>query len=54
MKKVMGLRGTNGLLQKSRGDVKYSTGNVVSNVLILCVVSGVRCIAFPLSKSCNV
>ena len=28
------------LLQNSHGDVKRSTGNTVSKILILCVVSG--------------
>ena len=35
---MKGLTSTNWLLQNSHGDVKYSTGNVVNNVLELCVV----------------
>ena len=39
MKKVMGLRSTNWKLQNSHGDVKYSIGNKVSNILITSMVS---------------
>ena len=34
MKKVKGLRSTNWWLQNSDGDVKYSTGNTVNNIVI--------------------
>ena len=38
MNRVKGLRSTDWWLQNSRGDVKDSTGNVVSNVImILCL-----------------
>ena len=40
MKKVKGLKSTNWLSQNSHGDVKYSIGNTVNNILILCMVSG--------------
>ena len=40
MKKVKGLRSTNWLLQNSQGDVKYSIGNIVTNVVI--TTSGIR------------
>ena len=33
-KNVKGLRSTNQLLQCSHGDVKYSTGNALNNILI--------------------
>ena len=34
MKSVKGLGSTDGQLQNSRGDVKYSTGSIVNNVVI--------------------
>ena len=34
VKKVKGLRGTDGWLQNSHGDVKYSMGNIVDNTVI--------------------
>ena len=43
MKKVKGLRSTNWQLQNSHGDVKYSIGNIVNNVVItMNDVSGTR------------
>ena len=38
--KVKGLRSTSLLLQNSHGDVKYSIGNIVNNILI--TMYGVR------------
>ena len=35
-----GLRSINWQLQNSHGAVKYSTGNIVSNIVITCVVPG--------------
>ena len=35
MKKVKELRSTNWLSQNSHGDVKYSIGNIVNNILII-------------------
>ena len=40
MKKVKGLRSTSWQLQKSHRDVKYSTGNIVSNIVI--TINGAR------------
>ena len=40
VKKMKGLRSTNWLLQNSHGDVKYSIGNIVSNIVI--TIYGVR------------
>ena len=40
VKKVKELRSTNWLLQNSHGDVKYSIGNIVSNIVI--TIYGVR------------
>ena len=34
VKKVKGLRSADGLLQNGHGDVKYSIGNTVNNILI--------------------
>ena len=34
VKKVKGFRSTDWLLQNSHRDVKYSTGNIVNNILI--------------------
>ena len=34
VKKVEGLRSTHWLLQNSHGDVKYSIGNTVNNILM--------------------
>ena len=43
VKKVEGLRSTHWLLQNSHGDVKYSIGNRVNNILItMCGVRRVR------------
>ena len=40
VKMITGLRSTNWSLQNSHGDVKYSIGNIVNNIVI--TVYGVR------------
>ena len=40
LKRVKGMGSTNWLLQNSHGDVKYSIGNIVNNILI--IMYGVR------------
>ena len=42
VKKVKGFRSTNWLSRNSHGDVKQSVGNIVNNILKLCMVSGTR------------
>ena len=39
MRKVKGLRSTNWYLENSYGDIKYSIGNIVNNILITINVS---------------
>ena len=34
MKKVKGIRSTDWYLQNNHGDIKYSIGNIVNNILI--------------------